>query len=148
MSDFHSRTGSSLGVIKANGTIIARPHPVMKKSYSGNDRAAPPTSTMQASYLNPAGASNKALVAYHPNAIRSRLPTTFPNEAKPYKRFCQPRGQHTYDFLSGNTPAGYVRFRTTSQNYYDYDVKALSVGESNQGVVSEKSKWIHSKQTM
>ena len=44
--------------------------------------------------------------------------------------------------------AGFVRFRTTSQNYYAYDTKALAVGESNQGIVSEKSKWIHQKQTM
>ena len=44
--------------------------------------------------------------------------------------------------------AGFQRFRTTMQNYYSYDTKALAVGESNQGIVSEKSKWIHQKQTM
>ena len=38
-------------------------------------------------------------------------------------------------FFDKGTGAGYVRFRTTSQNYYDYDTKALSVGESNQGIV-------------
>ena len=51
-------------------------------------------------------------------------------------------------FDKGATGAGFVRFRTTSQNYYEYDTKALAVGESNQGIVSEKSKWIHQKQTM
>ena len=51
-------------------------------------------------------------------------------------------------FFSGSKEAGYQRFRTTSQNYYAYDTKALAVGESNQGIVSEKSKWIHQKQTM
>ena len=50
--------------------------------------------------------------------------------------------------FSGVAEAGYQRFRTTSQNFYDYDTKALAVGESNQGIVSEKSKWIHAKQTM
>lgn len=51
-------------------------------------------------------------------------------------------------FFSGQQEAGYQRFRTTSHNYYNYDTKALAVGESNQGIVSEKSKWIHQKQTM
>ena len=46
-------------------------------------------------------------------------------------------------FFGGMGEAGYQRFRTTSMNYYAYDTKALSVGESNQGIVSEKSKWIH-----
>jgi len=49
--------------------------------------------------------------------------------------------------LKGNTEAGYEPYRTTSQNYFDVDTGALSVGESNQGIVSEKSKWIHKKQT-
>ena len=51
-------------------------------------------------------------------------------------------------FFGGQQEAGYDRFRTTSQNYYSYDTAALAVGESNQGIVSEKSKWIHAKQTM
>ena len=54
--------------------------------------------------------------------------------------------QHTYDFFDKGTGAGFVRFRTTSQNFYDYDTKALTVGESNQGIVSEKSKWFHKQQ--
>lgn len=36
MSTFQSRTGSSRGVSKQNGEIIATPHPTMKKSYAGN----------------------------------------------------------------------------------------------------------------
>ena len=36
LDQFISRTGSSRGVSKQNGEIIARPHPTMKKSYSGN----------------------------------------------------------------------------------------------------------------
>ena len=51
-------------------------------------------------------------------------------------------------FFGGSSEAGYQRFRTTSQNFYAYDTKALAVGESNQGIVSEKSKIIHKKQTM
>ena len=51
-------------------------------------------------------------------------------------------------FFGGSQEAGYQRFRTTTQNFFAYDTKALSVGESNQGIVSEKSKIIHQKQTM
>ena len=51
-------------------------------------------------------------------------------------------------FFGGGMEAGYQRFRTTSQNFYDYDTKALAVGESNQGIVSEKSKIIHKNQLM
>lgn len=42
--------------------------------------------------------------------------------------------------------AGYQRFRTTAQNYYAY--YPVPVGESNQGIVSEKAKVIHKKQSM
>ena len=42
--------------------------------------------------------------------------------------------------------AGYQRFRTTSQNFFDYDTAALAVGETNQGIVSEATKAIHAKQ--
>ena len=37
--------------------------------------------------------------------------------------------------IGGRAGAGFERFRTTCQNYYGYDTKALSVGESNQGIV-------------
>ena len=39
MEGFVSRTGSSRGVSKQNGEIIAIPHPTMKKSYAGNESA-------------------------------------------------------------------------------------------------------------
>ena len=47
------------------------------------------------------------------------------------------RNVHTYDFFGAGMEAGFNRFRTTSQNFYDYDTKALEVGSSNQGIVSE-----------
>ena len=72
-----------------------------------------------------------ALTPYHPNAQRSRLPVHFRNEAKPYVRFCQQRNQQTY-VQQSRTEAGFERFRTTSSNYFEYDTKVLSVGESNQ----------------
>mmetsp|Transcript_8414 Transcript_8414/g.18763 ORF Transcript_8414/g.18763 Transcript_8414/m.18763 type:complete len:148 (-) Transcript_8414:154-597(-) len=145
----YSRTGSSRGVYKRNGEIMAIPHAGIEASWALNEKTAArgqTQSTMKDSFKDPN--LKQALTAYHPNAQRSRMPVQFKNEAKPFKRFCQVRNQHTYNFFDKGTGAGYVRFRTTSQNYYDYDTKALSVGESNQGIVSEKSKWIHQKQTM
>ena len=38
-----------------------------------------------------------SLTPYHPNAMRSRLPVHFKGEAKPFRRFCQQRNQHTYE---------------------------------------------------
>ena len=37
-------------------------------------------------------------------------------------------------FLKGNVEAGYQTFRTTSQNFYNYDTTPI-VGEGNQGIV-------------
>jgi len=118
----------------------------MAKSYASNGTADANTSTMKGAFKDPG--QKAALTAYHPNAIRNRLPVEFKDSAIPATRFCYPRNKHTYDFFGGAQEAGYQRFRTTSQNYYAYDTKALAVGESNQGIVSEKSKWIHKKQTM
>jgi len=145
---FVSRTGSSRGVSKQNGEIIAKPHPTMKKSYAGNDsERGKLNSTTKADYKDP---NLKAtLTPYDPNALRNRLPVEFKDAAIPHRRFCKARNEHTYDFFNaGQTSAGFQRFRTTSDNFFNYDTKALAVGESNQGIVSEKSKWIHQKQTM
>ena len=38
-------------------------------------------------------------------------------------------------FLNGTKEAGYEPYRTTSKNFFEYDTKALAVGESNQGIV-------------
>jgi len=126
---------------------MAVSHPVMPKSYAGNADAGNLTaaSTMKASFKDPG--MKQPLSQYQPNALRSRLPVKFENEALPFRRFCQVRNVHTYDFLNGTKEAGYEPYRTTSKNFFEYDTKALAVGESNQGIVSEKSKWIHQKQT-
>ena len=90
---FLSRTGSSRGYYKQNGELIAKPHPVMKKSYSSNGSANLMTSTQKLSYKDPN--MKQALTKYHPDAIRNRLPVTFDNAAKPGVRFCYPRNVHT-----------------------------------------------------
>ena len=102
LDKFMSRTGSSRGVSKQNGEIIAVPHPVMKKSYASNAAGGSEvaTSTMRGSFTDP---RRKApLMKYHPNALRNRLPVEFKDAAIPAVRFCHPRNDHTYDIFSGN----------------------------------------------
>ena len=95
---FKSRTGSSRGYFKQNGEIVAIAHPT---SASASALAAERgvkarlNSTMKESYKNPN--HKQALMAYHPNAIRNRLPVKFDGAAIPGKRFCSPRNNHTYE---------------------------------------------------
>jgi len=142
-NNFMSRTGSSKGVYKRNGEILAVTHNTQCKGYDA-PKATSGTSTAKASFQDP-GMKAK-LTQYDPNALRNRLPVTFDNAAVPATRFCAPRNEHTYNFLKGFTTPGYKPFRSTSQNYYGYDTGMLAVGESNQGIVSEKAKWLHAKQ--
>ena len=55
-------------------------------------------STNKDSYRDPN--LKAALVPYHPNAPRSRLPVHFQDEAKPFRRFCKPRNEHSYECAS------------------------------------------------
>ena len=103
--------------------------------------------THKASYKDPTKVSDD-LTPYHWNAPRSRYTPQFENEARPMVRFCQPRNVSNPNMLAGYVHAGYERFRTTSQNYFDYDTKATAVGETNPGIVSELSKSVHYKQTL
>ena len=84
-----SRTGSSRGVYRQNGELIAVPHRVMKKSYAANAAAGNLTapSTMKDSYKDPN--VKAALTKYHPNAIRNRLPCVsccFRTRLRPHAR--------------------------------------------------------------
>ena len=45
-------------------------------------------------------------------------------------------------------PPGFNPYRTMSKNFYDYDPSANAVGESNQGIVSERARNIHQQQMM
>ena len=142
-----SRTGSTRGTYKLHGEIIALPFRSKKASWktveaSANNVAT--QSTMMASYKDP---NLKAqLTPYHPLAPRNRMPVKFKNEPTPGKRFTKDRNAGTYDPFDQHLEPGFTRFRTTTQNYFDYDVSALNVGGTNQGIVSAKSKIIHTNQ--
>ena len=99
---------------------------------------------MMASYRNPN--KKQELSAYHPNAIRNRLPVVFKDAAVPGKRFCKPRNEHSYDIFNQPPEPGFVRFKTSSQNFYGQDVSSMAVGESNQGIVAAKTCQIHAAQ--
>ena len=50
---------------------------------------------LRASFKDP---NEKApMIAYDPNALRNRLPVKFDNAAEPFRRFCAPRNNHTYE---------------------------------------------------
>ena len=38
-----------------------------------------------------------AMTEHHARARGSRLPVHFENEAKPFRRFCKPRNEHSYE---------------------------------------------------
>lgn len=145
MLSYKSKTGSCTGLISRNGELIAVAHKTSGKSFD-KDAESEKTSTMRLSYKDPN--LKQALEKYDPNALRNRLPVNFDGAAKPFLRFCHPRNQHTYDFMKGNTPPGYNPYKTTSGNFFNYDTKALEVGQSNQGIVSERVRVIHEQQLM
>jgi len=146
---YQSRTGSSRGYHAVNGDVIAIPHKLPKSS-SGprNEATRVPrnlSSTMKDSYTDPN--QKRALTPYHPLAPRNRLPVRFDNEAKPHTRFCQARNVSSFAIDDTTNNAGFQRFLTTNQNFFNYDTRTLEVGQTNAGIVSEKSKFIHLQQT-
>ena len=83
MADFQSRTGSSKGVFKRNGEVMAVSHPVMPKSYAGNADAGNLTA---ARCGNQRMQLNRGTLAVEPVplASRSRLrPSRAPLRAPP-----------------------------------------------------------------
>ena len=140
-----SRTGSSKGTYKRNGETLAIPHKPAHIFQDASKSAA--LSTAMASFKDPNQA--QPMIAYEPNALRNRLPVEFKGAATPCQRFCAPRNNHTYDFMNPGgsaKPPGFNPYKTTSQNFFDYDVNMLDVGESNQGIVSEKASTLHKRQ--
>ena len=137
-----SRTGSTKGSFKRNGEVLGYAHFTPPARPAASREVM--TSTAKASYKDPN--EKQPIVKYDPNALRNRLPVVFEGAAKPFARFCQVRNNHTYDFMNpgnGAKPPGFNPYRTTSQNFFAYDTQMLAVGESNQGIVSEKARNLH-----
>ncbi len=139
-----SRTGSTLGVYRRNGELIAIPHKSTNAAeWKTATDATTRQSTMAASFRDPN--LKTQLTPYHPNAPRNRLPVKFKDEPTHGKRFCKDRNAQSYYPPKVSEP-GFERFRTTSQNFYAYDTSTLAVGGTNQGIVAIKSRIIHANQ--
>ena len=81
------------------------------------------------------GMPKKPLMKYHPNSYRSRLPE--PTMMMPYKNSSQ--------IVFGDAQPSYkTMYRTTHGCFYS--PHALGTAITNQGILSEASKWAHKRQ--
>ena len=90
------------------------------------------------------GHGPKQLSPYNPNAMRSRLPVTFGETAKPAMRFCRPRNVSQYQLVDPN--AGHTdakRFSTMHKTFH----KKLGADQqcSNGAILAERTKDEHDK---
>lgn len=93
-------------------------------------------------YRWPQSKEKKPLVPYYPLAERNRLPVKFDGEAIPFARFCQERNvsQWSHHDVGANAK---TRFRTTNMNTFTAETtQGMPVGFTNQGIVSEKTRWL------
>ena len=85
------------------------------------------------------------LVPYNMNSIVNQLPVRFDREPLHGVRFCAPRNVSQFTMGSGRP---YERqYITSSKNYY-VQHHGLPVGFTNQGVMSEKTSFLHWKQSL
>ena len=71
----------------------------------------------------------------------------FDDEPIPFTRFCKPRNQITYDIFDQPSEPGYQRFKTSFQSFFSKDTSTPITNDSNQGIVAERTKWIHTMQS-
>ena len=85
------------------------------------------------------------LVPYNMNSIVNQLPVRFDREPLHGVRFCAPRNVSQFTMGSGRP---YERQYITSSNNYYVQHRGLPVGFTNQGVMSEKTTFLHWKQSL
>ncbi|EKX47075.1 hypothetical protein GUITHDRAFT_152150 [Guillardia theta CCMP2712] len=155
-----SKIGSCTQVIRSNGEIFAVAHPQRKTGYKSvnsetnvrtlgskttykqfyEDEVALPTVTK-----NPKGMSYRPkLVPYDMNSIVNQLPVRFDREPLHGVRFCAPR--NISQFGLGDRP--YERQYVTSNKNSFVQHHGLPVGFTNQGIMSEKTRFLHWKQSL
>lgn len=150
---YEGTIGSAVAVMKSNGEIFAKPHPHKLTGYKAkNSETNTKTLGSSTTYKEFHSVDTKAssgkkavpgpLVPYHENAMRNRMPVKFPNEAIKGARFCAPRNVSTIS-LGGPTYAR--QYQSTNKNDF-VPHSGLPVGFTNQGVMSEQTKWTHHKQ--
>ncbi|CEM16778.1 unnamed protein product [Vitrella brassicaformis CCMP3155] len=132
MLDFSKGAGESATKILVHaGTLMAAPHPCPKfipppvrelKRSDYNEKFAPKPVTS-------AGAKNKPLEKYNPNAMRNRLKTD---------EFVPPKPNRSQIVFGGNKDPR--QFMTSNQNNY----RGISGLQSmNKSIVAQKTRWYH-----
>ena len=82
---------------------------------------------------------------YAVNSIVNQLPVRFDREPLHGVRFCAPRNVSQFTMGSGRP---YERQYVTSSTNYYVKHAGLPVGFTNQGVMSEKTQFLHWKQSL
>merc|ERR1711998_640819 len=150
---FDNQLGSAVAIMRNSGEVFAVPHPHKLTGYRAkNSETNTKTLGANTTYKEYFDIEKQKppeektvpgpLVPYTANAMRNRLPVKFPNEAIKGARFCAPRNVSTIN-LGG--PHYARRFVTTNKNDF-VPHTGLPIGFTNQGVMSEQTKWTHHKQ--
>lgn len=136
-----TRVDSCQYVVNRNGQTLAVSFPVTKTGYKApnswvNQKRSSETmshngATYRVHSSMHAGMPGKPLMPYHPDSYRSRLPTA--DYVTPYRNASQ--------FEIGDRSACSVKsvFRTTNQALLTS--RNILEGLTNQGIISEKTKW-------
>mmetsp|Transcript_42665 Transcript_42665/g.87224 ORF Transcript_42665/g.87224 Transcript_42665/m.87224 type:complete len:161 (+) Transcript_42665:185-667(+) len=156
-----SKIGSCVQVIRSNGEIFALAHSHKKSGYKAlNSETNVRTLGSKTTYKNffedevdlptvtknPKGMSYRPkLVQYKMNSIVNQLPVRFDREPLHGVRFCAPR--NVSQFQLGSERPYERQYVTSSKNYY-VQHKGLPVGFTNQGIMSQKTGFLHWKQSL
>jgi len=135
---------SSVATFRKNGELFAVTHTHAAtgyKSQPAQSQRFEGTSTYKASFQNRGSdPHSKVLQPYAAHAPRNTMPVTFAGETKPKVKGGLPKkGDNP---LARETSSDNARFVTTNQRTY-VEHKGTPVGFSNQGIVSEQTKWTH-----
>merc|ERR1711865_73666 len=144
------RTNTAAQVRKVNGEAFGVLHAHKLTGYkSPNAYGHSPAFSKDTTYSSGFQRHNnghgpKQLSPYNPNAMRSRLPVTFGETAKPAMRFCRPRNVSQYQLVDPN--AGHTdakRFSTMHKTFH----KKLGADHqcSNGAILAERTKDEHDK---
>lgn len=137
-------TSSCVATFRKNGDVYAISHTHKPTGYKAQPSGSKFDGTTAyktgfCSSTTTAAPSQKALIPYSANSSRNRLPVEFSGDSA--KKLMNKNDNP----ITGKTRDPAARFVTTNQRAF-VQHKGTPVGYSNQGIVSEQSKWIHKRQ--
>jgi hypothetical protein len=148
-----TKTTTAKKVFLKNGELFAVPFPKKSRAISAPPTRVESVTSYKAAFVDtshaiqPAQGSGarrkKPLVPYQAEAMRSRLPVKFENEAVPYKRYCAPSNLTQFTIKDGSASES-TRFVTTNKRAYT-GTDGMPTGFSNQAIVAEHTKWLHKR---